>query len=172
MRTVRKCLSLMTGKEKGQSAVEFVLVLPFAMLLIFTAVGLSISCVRGIVAHLATTRAARAMAMYDEGLAAGEMLALVTPPLFQDGSFEQLARDGSGRMGNEEEGVLEAYAISGRLMGLRSLTPADLVLRESPIVPALEAGLSDAVLRGGDTPSPYCRAGGGYGVCGYPAAQY
>lgn len=35
-------------------------------------------------------------------------------------------------------------------------------------VTELPRGLDDHVLRGGDTPSPYCVKDGGYQLCGYP----
>lgn len=151
-------------KSKGSSAVEFSLILPIAMLLIVASVALSLAGVRGIVAALASGRAARVASVFQDAFIGAELFAALPPELFRGGLFRI---EGERLISNELPGALSVGAVGNGLFDSADLNMAAF-RREAPVVPALPRGLTDAELRGGDTPSPYCRTEGGYAVCGYP----
>jgi hypothetical protein len=115
--------------------------------------------------QLAAHRAARAAALFAEGTASAEVSAALSPTLFRGGGFEIRAAGGGPRTSNEDEGRLFAGGRSNAAFAWRGMRSA---FRSSTLVPGLPAGLGECVLRRGDTPSPYCRADGGYTLCGHP----
>jgi hypothetical protein len=137
--------------------------LPVAVLLIVAALGLSFTGVRGIVAQLAAIRAARVAGVFQDDLINAELYAALPPEAFRGGLAEIT---GERLVANELPGTLELVAVPSGVLDFEGLSMS-LLRRDAPITPALPRGLPDAVLKGGDTPSPYCRDDGGYSVCGY-----
>lgn len=140
----------------GQATPEFALVLPFAVLLILAVIEAALLGVRGAVAEHTAMRAARIASVYQEELADGELLAMLKAPLFRGGWVES----------SDPQGVrilAEAYPLTR----LRAFEPAMILRRKAPRADALPDGLSEAILRGGDTPAPYCKEGGNYNACDY-----
>ena len=137
---------------------EFVLALPLVLLLILGVVETAFVGVRSIVAGHAAFRAARVAAVYQREYAGAELYAMLSPALFRGGWIDPDSPADEIRIG----------VAANPLVRIRALDPALTIRRASPIAPALPDGLSDAVLRGGDVPSPYCREGARYRVCGYP----
>ncbi len=148
----------------GNVATEFVLVLPFAMLLIITVLGMAVLGVRAVAVQTAAMQAARKAATFQEDEAIHEFDRNLPENIFAGGAIDVRTTDGSARSSNEEEGVIEARALSN---GALDLFSASIVRRQSPVAPALRAGLGERALGGGDTPSPYCAGEGGYEVCGF-----
>ncbi|MFA4874670.1 MAG: TadE/TadG family type IV pilus assembly protein [bacterium] len=149
----------------GQVATEFVLVLPIAIFLIVAAVAMAVLAVRGIVAQSAAARAARFAAIFEEEMAGQEFGQALGREIFSAGAIEITGSGDGPRASNEVEGILNGYAFTN---GALDISSATIVYRQSPVAPALPAGLGDRALRGGDTPSPYCLREGGYSVCGFP----
>lgn len=147
------------NSQRGQSATELALILPMAILLILVVVEMALVGVRSISAQHAAFRAARVAKVYQGEYSESELFAMLDPALFRSGAIDS--------SGNLAGGVL-VRAYSRPVAGLGPMAPASHIRRASPYAPALPAGFSDAVLRGGDAPSPYCRNGEEYGVCGYP----
>lgn len=145
--------------ERGQSAAEFALVLPFALLLVLLVVEVALTGVRSVVATHAAYRSARVAEVYQAEHAEGELYAMLPPALFRGGIVAPAAAGG-------EELAIEAAARP--VARLAPLTPAAVVRRSASRGRALPDDLPESALRGGDTPSPYCREGGGYRACGYP----
>ncbi|MBN1283564.1 MAG: hypothetical protein JXA24_07330 [Proteobacteria bacterium] len=148
-------------------AVEHALVLPAAVAIIVAVLGMAATGLRTVVAQHAAARAARVAAVFNDGLIGAELHASLAPSMFSAHSFDVIADAGGTRLSNEMEGILTLEAVSGAALsggaaGSRS------VVRKSPATPALPEGLGERVLRGGDTPSPYCRTEGGYSACGWP----
>ncbi|MFH0800024.1 MAG: TadE family protein [Pseudomonadota bacterium] len=143
---------------RGQSLVEFAIVLPMALLLIFVVFEGALTGVRSAMAQHAAMRAARVSAVYQGDLADVELYAMLDRPLFRGGLTE--ASDASQ--------PVKIVAVANSLINIPALGPARLLWRESPRADALTPGLSDAVLQGGDTPAPYCNDSGGYRACDYP----
>ncbi len=142
--------------KRGSSAVEFTLILPLSALIIISVIAMSLHGVRGIVAQLAAMRAARVASTFqDDEFIQGEVLAALPPHIFRTGSFQF--------KGSENNAMLELTAFSNsalsRIRGMSALK------RVAPITPALPPNLGNAVLKGGDAPSPYCTDGEGYNVC-------
>jgi hypothetical protein len=151
------------NNSKGTSAVEFTLVLPIAVLLIVAALGISLTGVRGIVTQLAAVRAARVASVFQDDLIDAELYAALPPVGFRGGLAEIT---GERLISNELPGTLELIALPSGALDLERLRMS-LLRRDAQVTPALPRGLNEGVLRGGDTPSPYCRDEGGYSVCGY-----
>lgn len=149
--------------NRGTSAVEFTLVLPIAALLIVAALGISLTGVRGIVAQLAAVRAARVATVFQDDLIDAELYAALPPTVFRGGLAEIT---GERLISNELPGTLELIAAPSGALDFEGLRMS-LLRRDARITPALPRALPNSVLRGGDTPSPYCRDDGGYSVCGY-----
>ncbi len=140
--------------RRGVGVVELALVLPIAIALIFTALGVAFLCARGEIVQLGAIRAARVAKVFKEDRVDEELLAMLNPQLFYGGSTE-ISSAGSG----------EKLTATARSRMFHMLEYGGNVVRESAIVPALSGGLSDRILTGGDSPSPYCRDEGGYSVC-------
>lgn len=138
---------------------EFVLVLPLLLALILCAVETAALGVRGIIAEHAAYRAARVAEVHQGEHAADEVVAMLHPVFFK-GSATDVGGDG--------DDAVTVDAASRPFIDLSALAPADVLRRRAPKSAALPDQLSDVVLQGGDTPSPYCRAEGSYRVCGYP----
>jgi hypothetical protein len=151
------------NNSKGASAVEFTLVLPIAVLLIAAALGISLTGVRGIVAQLAAVRAARVASVFQDDLIDAELYAALPPVGFR-GGFAEIS--GERLITNELPGTLEVIAVPSGVLDFEGLRMS-LHRRDARITPVLPRGLNEGALRGGDTPSPYCRDDGGYSVCGY-----
>jgi hypothetical protein len=149
--------------NRGISAVEFTLVLPVAVLLIVAALGISLTGVRGIVTQHAAVRAARVASVFQDDLINAELYAALPPEVFRGGLADIT---GERLITNELPGVLELVAVPSGVLDFEGLRMS-LLRRDAQVVPSLSRGLGDAVLKGGDTPSPYCRDDGGYSVCGY-----
>jgi hypothetical protein len=151
-------MKLSVRYNRGSLAVEFALILPLAALIIVSVIAMCLHGVRGIVAQLAATRAAGiASTFQQDGLIQGEIYAALPSNIFRAGSFEIKSAE-------ENKPVLELSAFSNS--ALSGISPGmSMLKRTSPITPALPPNLGNAVLRGGDTPSPYCRKEGGYAVC-------
>ena len=148
---------LITGlNDRGVGAVELVLALPYVIILIFTVVGIAFLCARGEIAQLGAIRAARVAKVFKYEQTDNELLAMLTPQLFRGGSTQLSLIDLNGRL-----------TATTRQRGLHALEYSGDIVRGSAFVPALNSGLSDRTLRGGDSPSPYCRDVGGYRVCGF-----
>ena len=145
--------------ERGQSVAEFALVLPFALLMVAAVVETALVGVRSVVATHAAYRAPRVVEVHQPEHAAGELLAMLPPALFRGGSVAPAADGGEG---------LAIEAAARPAVRLSALAPATALRREAPQGKALPDDLPEATLRGGDTPSPYCREAGGYRACGYP----
>ncbi len=143
--------------QKGQSLVEFIIALPFALLLIFTVIEFGLMGVRSIVATHAAMRAARIASTYQTDAIDGELYAMLDRPLFNGSAVREIAPDS-----------VEIGARSRPLMKIRALDPGSMLRRRSPRADALPLGLSEAILRNGDTPSPYCINEGGYRACEEP----
>jgi len=143
----------------GQSATELALVLPVAVAMMAAVVEMALIGLRSISLQHAAFRAARVAEVYQEGYAPAELYAMLDPALFQ---ASEISRPG-GKAGDVLIG-----ALSRPIADLKTLVPGSVMFRSSPQGRSLPADLSDAVLRGGDTPSPYCVIDEGYGVCGYP----
>ena len=148
-------------------ATEFALTLPFAMAMIVAVVALAVFGVRGIAAQLAAQRAARQAALFQENVVQAELDGSLSPTLFRGGAFEIAGVSSVARPSNADEGTMRIGTLSNAALG-HAARGFGAVFRAAPVVPALPAGLSDRVLREGDTPSPYCRNEGGYAVCGFP----
>lgn len=153
-----KAVGAATSRRRGQSAVEFAIVLPFIALLVFGVIETSLTGIRGIVAQHAVFRAARVAAVY-QGRYVGDELSAELPSVLFRGGAVQSAADAGNRT--------SIRAFARPLFDLTLLRPAVVLARRSPVAAALPPGLSDAILRGGDTPSPYCAEDGSYAVCGY-----
>lgn len=145
--------------DSGQSAVEFALVLPFFFLLIFALLEAGLVGIRSVMATGVAHEAARTSALFEDPEEGGGAVAMLSPSLFRAGRIS-LDADAPGRVSVEAD--------ARALFELTPLRPASRITRGVPWTGALRPGLSDALLRGGDTPSPYCREGEGYRACGYP----
>lgn len=72
----------------------------------------------------------------------------------------------SASIGGMTDTVRSFYSSRGRSMFCEGLcVPQVESGKILPSIPALPPDLSNEILRGGDTPSPYCRASGGYRLC-------
>jgi len=168
---MERCRSLPAGRQEsrgksGQAATEFALMLPIAAAVIIAVFAVALTGVRGIVAQLAAVRAARVAAVFQDDLVANELYASLDPSIFRSHSFDIKAEAGGMRASNEIEAVLELNASS--TAALANSAASSWFKRLAPLTPALPEDLRDTQLRGGDTPSPYCRAQGGYEACGWP----
>jgi len=152
--------------ESGQAATEFALMLPIAAAIIISVFATALTGVRSIVAQHAAVRAARAAAVFQDSQISNELYASLDPSIFRANTFAIKAEAGVSRASNELEGVIELNASSNA--ALTRGAASSWFKRQSPVTPALPEGLNDAQLRGGDTPSPYCRVQGGYESCGWP----
>jgi len=153
--------------RNGSSAIEFVLTLPFILLFTLATIGIAALCIRGEVIALAASRVARVAKVYQDELANVELYAMLTPEFVDGISVEWKAADGSIRTSNWNDGQV---TIGGSAMGVAAFGPLSSgrhIRRTSSTSSALVPSLSNDILQGGDTPSPYCREGEGYRVCGY-----
>lgn len=149
------------NKNKGHLALEFSLVLPIFLLLVLAALDVALLAIHGEVASLASSRIARIAKVFQEDLSSRELYALLTPEFTGNTWIEWSYPNSNPGSVSLKRFVRSVTAIDG-LGNRRRLE------RKSPVVPALVGGLSEGVLRGGDTPSPYCNGPRGYQVCGYP----
>ena len=147
---------------RGSTVVEFTLILPIVILAIIASVALSLTGVRGIVAQLAAIRAARVATVFQDEFIDYELYAALSPAIYRGSIFDI---EGARLVSNELPGRLAISAVPNSLLDFEGFG-MNLIKRDAPIVPALPTNLSNATLRGGDSPSPYCRKGGGYSVCG------
>ncbi len=145
--------------QRGNSIAEFAMVLPFAAMAVFTVVEASLMGFRSVAAQHGAFRAARVAEVYQGEFADAEFYAMLHPAVF---------RGGISRPSEAGRDEMAVEALSRPIARLRALSPAEMIRRVSPQGRALPAGLSNEILRGGDTPSPYCAAEGGYYACGYP----
>ncbi|MFA4974038.1 MAG: hypothetical protein WC683_15615 [bacterium] len=155
------------GGISGQVASEFVLMLPISAGIIITVLGMALSGVRGVVAQASAMRGARVAAVFQDDFVDDELYASLDPAIFGSNSFQITAEAGGMRTSNELEGIFELHASPNAALTSGPMNTS-WFMRASPVTPALPEGLHDAQLRGGDTPSPYCRSDGGYEACGWP----
>jgi len=151
------------SNANGQSVVEFVMILPILLIIMISVFGITKLCIRGELVDLATSRAARAGRFFDDQLVARELYAILTPEFSNRGWIEWSDGAGNVRLRNWDVGKLNVHEIFDSNL----LPTASLIKKGNAVVPALVKDLSDDVLRGGDSPSPYCRDGEGYAICGY-----
>ena len=150
--------------SNGSTAVEMAMVMPFIALLILSTIGISSLCVRGNIVTLFAFRAARAEKVFQGDMAKGDLYAMLTPDFTGEIEVDWYESDGMKRMKNWNFGRARVEIANATSPGNLSVVKLS---RESPLTPALPKNLSNLVLNGGDTPSPYCRDGLGYSVCGY-----
>ncbi len=151
-----RCVRTVRGR-RGMQLVECALVLPFVLLLIALPGALALLGVRGELVALGAHRAARVDAVGQGAFARSELLAMLPPQLFSNAGV----RSATGSIA--AEGTLRP--IVRTIVSER----APVLTRTSARRSALPDGLSNPILRGGDSPSPYCTAEGGYRLCGYPS---
>ncbi|MBT3182302.1 MAG: pilus assembly protein [Deltaproteobacteria bacterium] len=152
-------------KSKGSTAVEMAMLMPFIVVLMLSIVGVSSLCVKGYLISLSAFRIARAEKVFQGSVATkGELYAMLTPDFSGGIDVDWFGTDGSKRVENWNFGRLRVEVSPG---GLPAIVSADRLTRYAPVAPALPKNLTDVALGGGDTPSPYCRDGTGYYVCGY-----
>lgn len=156
---MRILISKLRNKKRGVAIAEFVLVLPFVTLLILLIFEFGLLGIRSIVVQHAAFRAARVAEVYQKDHASQEVASVLPPVLLRDGMADSF----------EDRSSVAVTASSRFLSNLFALRPSFLIKRRAPLTFALPQGLSNTILRGGDTPSPYCgEEGEGYRVCGYP----
>lgn len=159
-------MKTMPNDQRGQAATEFALAIPILALFLLTFMAISAMCIRGEIASLAAAEAARAASVYQEGDVA-DALRYANPRILSNAmSLELVSTRGGGRAQNWEGALAAVVEQNGRpYFGITSVKGG--VRRTLPTASALTPDLSDEILSGGDSPSPYCRCMEGYCVCGF-----
>lgn len=153
--------------QTGQVAVEFALATPVLALFVLTFLAISAMCIRGEVASLASIEAARAAGVYRQEAVANRLRSANHPQVLSNAmSLRFISSQGGERGRNWDDSFAMVVDHNNRpYFGITNVKGG--IRRASPATSALIPDLSDGILNGGDSPSPYCRCMEGYCLCGF-----
>lgn len=144
-------------RSAGQSTIEFGIMLPFIAFAVLSIVCIGIACIKGEVLTVAAFESSEDLAVFLSVDSPSEHYASIAPGLTDDLRVEHRYLQGISNTSPGLSSASSSFIVPSKRFDIS---------RSSKIVPGIHSEISDEILRGGDTPSPFCKNGEVW-LCGY-----